>query len=111
MPHSPSFGSGLSSDESDHRLLHLFLHERRGILLVGPADFSYHDNGIRSFVGLESLETVDEVGADDGIAADTHAGALSDTALCEVIHHLIGERATAGDQSDAARRTDVPRDD
>src|SRR5215210_7933086 len=111
MPHSPSLGGGLSGDEPNDGLLHVFLYERGGVLLVSSANLSDHDDGIGSAVGLECLQAVDEVCADDWIAADADAGALADAASGQVIHHLIGERAAAGDQTDPARDTDVSRND
>ena len=38
-----------------------------------------------------------------GIAADADAGALPDPVAGQLVHHLVGQRAAAGDQPHPAR--------
>ena len=52
---------------------------------------------------LEQPEHVDEAGAVDGVAADPHAGRLAEAALGELVDHLVGQRAAARHDADAAR--------
>ena len=49
--------------------------------------------GVR--VGLEQRERVDEVGADDRVAADADAGGLAEALRGELLDDLVGERAAA----------------
>ena len=81
----------------------VLLHERGGVLLVGAADLAHHDDGVGLGVVLEGAQAVDEVGADDRIAADADAGALPDAGAGEVVDHLVGERAAARHQADPPR--------
>ena len=65
--------------------------------------------GVRILV--EQVERVDEVGADDRIAADADAGRLADAERGQLPHRLVGQRARAGNDADAARLVDVRRHD
>ena len=58
-------------------------------------------------VGEEHLEHVDELGALDRIAADADRGRLAEALVGGLEHRLIGQRARAADDADAALLEDV----
>ena len=59
----------------------------------------------------KELQHIDEVGADNGVAADAHAGALADPQQGELMHRFIGQGAAAGDQAHGAGPVDMPGHD
>ena len=81
-----------------------------GVLLVGAADLAHHDDRVGLRIVLEGPEHVDEVGADDRVAADADAGALADPVPGQVIDDFVGEGAAAGHQPDPAGLADVARE-
>ena len=83
------------------------LDERRGLLLVGAADLADQHDRLGLRIGLEGREAVDEVGADDRVAADADAGGLADAGAGQLVDDLVGQRAAARDQPDRgpARRS------
>jgi hypothetical protein len=56
---------------------------------------------------LKALQAVNEIRAVDRVAADADAGALAQPGVGDLVDGLIGERAAAADDADAARRVDV----
>src|SRR6185437_9306559 len=92
VAHAAARWSGLAGDEPDDGLLHVLLDERSRLLLIGPADFAHHRDGLRVRILLERREAVDEVGAVDRIAADADTARLPDSGARELIDDLIRER-------------------
>ena len=64
------------------------------------ADLSDHDDGVRVGVGVKEFDGVEEVGADDGIAAYADAGGLADVQFGELADRFIGQSARARDHTD-----------
>ena len=85
--------------------------ERGGLLLGVAADLAHHQDGVGVGVGLEQRQGVDEARAVDRVAADADAGALADPQVRELPDALVGQRARAADDADAARLVDVARHD
>ena len=75
------------------------------------ANFANHHYGFGLRIAIEQLQRVQEVGADDGIAADPDRGRLPDAARRELIHGFVGQRARARDDSDRPFFMDMGRHD
>src|SRR5258706_14695223 len=75
------------------------------------ANLTDHDDGVRVRVVIEQLQGVQEVGADDGIAADADAGGLADTQFGQLAHGFISQGARAGNDADVAFQVDAPGHD
>ena len=73
-------GAVLPGDKTDHRFLHVLLDIFGGFFFRGPADLAHHDHGMGIRIRVEQRERIDEVRADDRIAADSDAGGLTDIA-------------------------------
>ena len=67
------------------------------------ADLADHHDALGLSVLLEGLETVDEVGARQRVAADAEAGGLAETEAGELPDGLVGQGSGAGDHADGAR--------
>src|SRR4051794_24966193 len=93
MTHPSAWWGRLAGDEPDNRLLHFLPDESGGFLLIGAADLADHHHGFGCRILLERIETVDEVGAVDRIAADSNAGSLADTGARHLVDDFIGERS------------------
>src|SRR6056297_3212154 len=102
---------GATGDEAHHRDVHVLLDVLGGLLLVVATDLTDQDRRLGVGVGLEGLEAVDEVRADDRIAADADTGALTQPTARELVDDLVGERAAAADHAHLALAADVTRQD
>src|SRR6266542_3947860 len=111
VPHAPARGCLEAGDVGDHRLGHPFGHEAGGLLLLVAADLADHHHRLGLRVGLEAGQHVDEVRPDHRVAADAHRGGLPDPGLGHLVHHLVGERAGAGDQAHRPAVGDLAGDD
>src|SRR6266850_515267 len=98
-------------DESDDRLLDLLFHKFRRLLLVRAADLADHHDRCGVRVCLEGGEAVNEVGADEGVAADPDTRGLPHPMRRELVDDLVGQRAAARNDADLPRRADVAGDD
>src|SRR4051794_32726691 len=103
MAHASSGRRRASGDESDDRLLHMFLDVLRSSLFRIAADFPDHDDGVRIRILIEEAKGVNEVSADDRISTDPDAGRLADAELGELSHRFVGKGAGARDDADVAR--------
>ena len=70
-----------------------------------------HDDAFGLRVALEELDDVDEVHAAHRIAADADAAALPEAVVGGLEHRLVGQRARARDDADAAGLVDEARHD
>src|SRR5579864_2324739 len=95
MAHTASRRSGLPRDEAHNRLLHVLLHELGSEFFGVTADFTDHDDSFCFRIAVEEIESVDKIGADDGIAADADGGRLPNAALRKLMHRLVGQRPRA----------------
>src|SRR6266550_277912 len=109
--HPPGGRRRLPGDEPDHRLGHRVLHEVGGLLLVGAPDLSDHDHRVGLGVRLKGRETVDEVRADERVAADPHAGGLTQALRRQLVHDLVRQRSAARHHAHPAGPADVAGDD
>ena len=104
VTHAPAGRSGDTSDEGDNGLLLLpvgLLEELSGILLGGTTDLTDHDDTFGLRVLEEDLKAVDEVGAAEGVTADTDDERLTEAGLGGLVDGLVGESAGTGDDADA----------
>ncbi len=111
MAHAAAGGRGLSGDETDHRLLHVFLYIRGGQLFGVAADFADHDDGVGVGVVVEELDGVGVGGADDGVASDADTGRLADVEIRQLADGFVGKCAGARDHAHVAREVNVPGHD
>ena len=115
MAHAAARRGGAAGDEADDRLaaaaLRFVGEELRGVLLGAAADLADHDDRLGLVVGEEHLEHVDELGALDRVAADADRGRLAEALVGGLEHRLVGQRARAADDADAALLEDVGRHD
>src|SRR6185312_11103452 len=112
MAHPPSGRGRHAGDEPHHRLLGLgLLQEGGGVFFGSAADLADHDDAFGLAVGEEQLEHIDEIGAVDRIAADADAGGLAEPGRGGLGHRLIGKRAGARHNTDAATAMDMARHD
>src|SRR5688500_19112589 len=111
MAHAPARRGGLSGDEPNDRRLHVALDERGCFLLVGAADLADQDDRAGFGVVLEERQAVDEVGADDRIAADPDARRLADAGTRQVMNDLVGKRAAPRHNANGSRRADLAGED
>ena len=75
------------------------LDETGGTLLGITADLTNHRDRIGVGVVLEHLKQILEIESDHRVTADAHGRGDAETALHKVVHHLIGQCATAGDDT------------
>ena len=80
-------------------------------LLLLAADLADHHDRLGLGVLVEHVEDVDEVGADDRVAADADAGGLADAGIGQGLHDLVGQRAGSADQPDRPAAVDVAGND
>ncbi len=76
----PRRGIAAADKGHDRDPRHVLGDKRRGIFFVGAADFAADHDRARLRVVGELAQAVDEGGADNRVAADAHAGRLSQTA-------------------------------
>ena len=108
MTHAAARRGRGAGDEADHRLLDLVAGEELGGFgLAVAADLADHDDALGLRVGQEHLEHFDEVGALHRVAANADARALPEPGRGRLRHRLIGQRAAAADDADAAAAMDV----
>src|SRR5262245_61315199 len=107
VSHAAAGWRRLAADEAHHRLGHVRLDEGGRLLLRAAADLADHHDRFGLRIGLEETQHVDEARAVHRIAADADAGGLAQSAQGELVHDLVGERATSGDDTDAALLVDV----
>ena len=86
----------------DHRLLHVLLDVRGRRLFGVAADLADHDDGVRIRILVEQPQRIDEIGADDRVAADADAGRLPDPEVRQLPDRFIRQRARARDDAHVA---------
>jgi hypothetical protein len=109
VAHTPTGRSRDTGDERDNGLLLQLVgltEEVRGILLGGTTDLTNHDDTVGLGVLEEDLEAVDEVGAAEGVTADTDDERLTETGLGGLVDGLVGEGTGTGDDTDATALVD-----
>ena len=92
----------MTGDEPHHRFLHVGFDVFSGLLLGISADFADHDNRVRVRIGVEHFDSVEEAGADNGIAADADAGRLPYAQPRELIDSFVSQSPAAADHPDVA---------
>src|SRR5262245_59322103 len=111
MAHAPAGRRGATGNESDYRLLAPTFgfvgDELSGVFLGRATDLTNHDDRLGRFVGQEHRQDVDELGALDGVAADSDGGRLTEPFAGRLINRLIGERARARHDTDFARAENI----
>lgn len=109
VAHTPTGRRGDTGDERDNGLLLLLVglaEEVRGVLLGGTTNLTDHDDTVGLGVLEEDLEAVDEVGAAEGVTADTDDERLTETSLGGLVDGLVGEGTGTGDDTDATALVD-----
>src|SRR5207237_6286116 len=95
MAHAATRRRRLSGNKPDHGLRYVALHELRRLLLIRATDLPDHDDSPRFGIGFKGGETVDEVCADERIAADSHARRLPHPMSRELMDDFVSQRAAA----------------
>jgi hypothetical protein len=113
VAHSPAGRRRDTSDEADNGLVGgvVLLEEVGGVLLSGSTNLADHDNTVCLGVLEEDLQAVDEVGAGEGVTADTDDERLAKAGLGGLVDGLVGEGSGAGDDTDATALVDEARHD
>ena len=113
MTHPPTRRSRDTGDEADNGLVLRveLLQEISGILLGGSSNFANHDDTISLLVLEEDLQTVDEVGAGEGITTDSNNEGLSEASLCGLVNGFVSEGSRARYDTNAAALVDEARHD
>ncbi len=111
VAHLAALGGGLSGDEADNGLRAVPFYIMRCFGLHAAADFTDHDDAVGIGVVHQHLHSLLSGGAHDGVAADADAGALAHARLGHLVNGLIGERARAAHDADAAGIVDEARHD
>src|SRR5690606_26200586 len=93
-----------TGDEAGDRLLHMLADVGCGCLFVGAADLADHEDAVGFVIRVEEFEAVDEVHAADRVAADAHAGRLTNAPGGALPHRFVGECAGAADDADRLAR-------
>src|SRR5205085_4919391 len=75
------------------------------------ADLTNHHDGVRIWILIEQPDGIDEVGPDDGIAADTNARRLPNAEPGQLAHRFICQRARARNHTHVPFEVDVGRHD
>src|SRR4051794_17094237 len=111
MAHPASWRCGLPGDESDYRLGDELLNPGRSFLFCGSADLADHDDRLRFGILIEQPKGIHVSCPDDGVAANTDTGRLSNSQGGELTHSLIRQRARARNDTDLSLQMNVPRHD
>ena len=111
MAHAFAGRRGHAGDVRDDRLGDVLADEIRGGFFIGAADLADHDDAFGLRIALKELQHVDEVHAAHRIAADADAGALAEALVSRLEHGLVGQRARARHDADAALLVDEARHD
>src|SRR5437868_12425423 len=101
MAHAPAGRRGLTRDKSNYRLLHMPLYVVGSGLLCVPANFPDHYYSLGLRIAVKQLERIQEICANDGIAADTDRRGLPNPPRCKLINRFISERP--GSRNDSHR--------
>src|SRR5580765_299943 len=111
MAHAFTWRRSYTSDETNHRLLHIVLDPVRSIGFVRTADFTDHDHCIGVRIIIERLHDVDMLQTVDRVTADADRGRLAQAQRGQLRDCLVGQRAGTGYHADAAFFMDVARHD
>jgi hypothetical protein len=95
MAHTLARRRGPPRNEGRNRLGHSLSDEARSPLLVAAADFADEHHLFGQRILLKQLQHVNEGRTDNGIAAYTDAGALTDATRGERVDDFIGQRTRA----------------
>eukprot|EP00166_Cyanidium_caldarium_P004279 ctg_4452.g633 len=110
VAHAPSGRRRRPRNKRRHRLLYRVLLQIRGRLLLRlSADLADHHNAVGARILQEILQTVDETGAVERVAADADTHRLTQAGARGLRHRLVGERARARHHPDAPGRHDGVR--
>ena len=102
---------GEAGDVGDDRLGDVLGDVVGGTLLGVAADLADEHDQLGLGVVLVELEDVDEVGADDRVAADADDRGVAEAGLLELVADLVGQRARLGDDADRALGEELGGDD
>ena len=108
MTHAAAGGSGDTGNERDGGLVVdvVGLEELGGILLGGTTNLTDHDDTVGLGVLEEDLEAVNEVGAGEGVTADTDDERLTETSEGGLVDGLVGQGTGTGDDTDTTALVD-----
>src|SRR5262245_11485293 len=95
MAHAPSWWCCDPGDETDDRLLDIFLYELGCLLLRIATDLADHHDCLGLGILLEQRQHIDEACAINWIAADADAGCFTQPKRRELMHGFIGESSAA----------------
>jgi hypothetical protein len=108
VPHSSSGRSGLTCNESDHRLSNMRLYKFGSEFFRTTSDLPNHHHDRCLCVVIKQPKRIDEMGADNRIPSNADAGGLPDASGAKLANRLIGKGATAGNHADVALQVNEP---
>src|SRR5262249_29569323 len=107
MAHSPARRRRLSADEADYWLLHVSFDVCRRFFFRRSSDLTNHDNGVGLRIFVEETNDIDEIRANDRVAADSDACRLPDFPLAQLAHRFIGQSSASRNDSDVTFEMNV----
>ena len=110
MAHALAGRGSYAGDEADDRFFHVDFAPFGGFGFVGAADLADHDDRLGVRVVVEGAHDVDVFQAVDRVPANAHSAGLAQSDFGQ-LHCLVGQRAGAADDADAASPVDVARHD
>src|SRR6202171_3777321 len=111
VPHALARRSGDAGDIGDHGLGDEPADVMRGGFLVAATDFTHENDALGARIALKELQHIDEVHAAHRVPADADAGALAEPDVGGLEYGLVGERARARHDADAALLVNEARHD
>src|SRR5690606_244291 len=108
VTHALACRSSYTSDVGHNRLGYIGLDVGCSFFFSATADLTDHDDRFGLRIVLEHFQDVDEVGARDRVATDTHAGGLTETGVSGLLYRFVGQGAGAGDDAHFTWQVDVP---
>src|SRR6202140_3988485 len=111
VPQALARGSGDAGDIGDHGLGNEPADVMRGGFLVAATDFTHENDALGARIALKELQHIDEVHAAHRVTADADAGALAEPDVGGLEYGLVGERARARHDADAALLVNEARHD
>ena len=106
MAHALAGRCGHAGDVGHHRLADKSPDVFSGSFFVTATNLAHHDNAFGLRVTLKQLDDINEIHATHRIAANAHAGALTQAIVGGLKHGFVSQRARARDDADGTSFVD-----